>query len=128
MQIGFVASKNTAVFPESLQPDNQPKPGQQPSDDQNFPEPEDYSDAIRPLLSTYAEVSGTQPSPSQCVPCSFTRKSTTSHTSLPDNVAPHSSGTRSKSITQNVEAPTAKPALNFLQITSDPLAFFQSEK
>jgi hypothetical protein len=42
----FVASKNAAVFPDSLPTEPMPTPSQTPADDQQFPEPEDYPDTV----------------------------------------------------------------------------------
>jgi hypothetical protein len=60
----FVASKNAAVFPDSLSTEPTLTPSQQPADDQQFPEPEDYSDTVWPLLPFNTEAKGTLPSPS----------------------------------------------------------------
>ncbi len=63
----FVASKNAAVFPDILPTEPMPTPSQPPADDQQFPEPKDYSDAILPLLPFNREVTRTLPSPSVTV-------------------------------------------------------------
>jgi hypothetical protein len=59
----FVATKNSATFPDHLEFTNiPPMQVQPPPDDKNLPEPEDYSDTVHWLLPTYAEVPSTNPS------------------------------------------------------------------
>jgi hypothetical protein len=118
----FVASKNSAVFPENFESNITPKQHvQEPPDDQNFPEPKDYSDTVRQLLQMYAEVASTQPSPAIISPRNNTHKSLSSHTKLlSEDFAPPSSRTRSR-----VHAQNNKGQLIFLQITSDPLHIFE---
>jgi hypothetical protein len=92
----FLASKNAAVFPEDFSTKPQPTFPQRPADDHQFPEPEDYSDTILPLLPFNREVTRTLPSPSVAVR-PRTRTSSSTSTAIYD---PPSSRTRSKSIVE----------------------------
>jgi hypothetical protein len=119
----FVASKNAAVFPDNLSTEPMPTPSQQPPDNQRFPEPEDYSDTVWPLLPFNIEAKGTLPSP----PVKARPRTRTSSSTPVEIYDPPSSHTQSKSTTVKVMAPE-KPALFFPQVTSEPLHLFQNRE
>jgi hypothetical protein len=79
----FVASKNLAAFPDILPTMNMHQPCEQqsqPLDDQNFPEPEDYSDAH--LSSPYISkdhLNSTYPCYNPTSSTSYTHSHTHSH-------------------------------------------------
>ncbi len=60
----FVTTKNSATFPDvTTEKVTAPDPSPQPIDDQNFPDPENFSPPEPLLFPTYAEVTATHPSP-----------------------------------------------------------------